>query len=124
MPRRRPPTNAVPAFAAAAACYTANVALGTAVATRLIDTSNFRWVHHALYIATCATTAVAASSLWWGRPRPQSLRAARTLLPAAVPLAVIPYAGTRGRRHPLTALAAAPFLFAGLIRSLRPSDRK
>lgn len=125
MPHRRTPTNAAPLFAAAAVAYTANVALGTAVATRLIDTSNVRWVHHGLYIATCATTAAAGiAALVWGRPRRASRRAAFALLPAAVPLAAIPSLGTHGRRHPLTALAAAPFLLAGLIRSLRPSDRK
>jgi hypothetical protein len=41
-----------------------------------------------------------------------------------VPLAAIPYAGTRGRRHPLVALAAAPFYAAGVVCSLRPLDRK
>ena len=34
-------------------------------------------------------------------------------------LAAIPYAGTRTRRHPLIALAAAPFFAAAAIRSWR-----
>jgi hypothetical protein len=66
---RRQRTNAAPLFVAAAAVYGANCALGTAVATKVIDTSNFRWVHHALYIATCTATAAAASALFWGTPR-------------------------------------------------------
>ncbi len=115
----------MPLFVTAAVAYTANVALGTAVATRVIDTSNFRWVHHALYIATCVTTAAAAvTGLFWAEPRRASHRAALVLLPAAAPLAAIAYLGTHGRRHPLIALAAAPFILAGLVCSLRPADRK
>lgn len=120
-PRR---TNAAPLFVAAAIAYGANAALGTAVATKTIDTRNFRWVHHALYIATCATTAVAVSAGFWARPRHASRRAALALLPAAAPLAAIPYLGSHTARHPLVALAAAPFIVAGLVRSRRPSDRK
>ncbi len=124
MPHRRRRTNAAPLFVGAAAAYTANVALGTAVATGLIDTRNFRWLHHAMYIATCATSAAAFSAVLWGRPKPASRRAALALAPAAAPLAAIPYLGTHGRRHPLVALAAAPFIVAGLIVSRIPSDRK
>jgi hypothetical protein len=103
-----------PLFAAAAVAYAANCALGASVALRLVDTRDVRWVHHALYIATSALTGVAVSSGLWGRPRRASRRAALALAPAAVPLAVIPYAGTRTRRHPLVALTAAPFVIAGL----------
>lgn len=120
--RRRRSTGA-PLFVAAAVAYSANAALGTAVATRTIDTRDFRWVHHALYIATCVTTAAAASVGVWGRPRRPSRRAALALLPAAAPLAAIPYLGTHSARHPLVALTAAPFLLAGLICSRR-TDRK
>ena len=120
-PRR---TNAAPLFAAAAVAYGANAALGTAVATKTIDTRNFRWVHHALYIATCVTTAAAVSAGFWASPRPASRRAALALLPAAAPLAAIPYLGSHTARHPLVALAAAPFIVAGLVCSRRPSDRK
>lgn len=124
MRQRTRRSSAAPLFVAAAAAYTVNVALGTAVATKVIDTSSFRWVHHAIYIATCVTSAAAVSSVLWGAPRPASRRAAAALAPAAIPLAAIPYLGTHGRRHPLTALAAAPFLLAGLARSLRSATRK
>ncbi|MFS0853133.1 hypothetical protein [Microbacterium sp. 179-I 3D4 NHS] len=120
---RRRRTSAAPLFVAATVAYGANCVLGTAVATRLVDTRNFRWLHHALYIATCATTAAALSSALWGRPRRVSRRAALALLPAAAPLAAIPYLGSRSIRHPLVALTAAPFVIAGLVRSRR-TDRK
>lgn len=122
-PRRRR-TDAAPLFAVAAVAYTANVALGSAVAARLIDTSNFRWLHHAIYIATCVASAAAFSSIFWGTPRHPSRRAALALAPAAAPLAAIPYLGTHGRRHPLIALAAAPFIIAGLVCSRLATDRK
>jgi hypothetical protein len=122
-PRRRR-TDAAPLFATAAVAYGANVALGTAVATRVIDTSNFRWLHHAIYIATCVSSAAAFSAILWGRPKHASRLAALALAPAAAPLAAIPYLGTHGRRHPLVALAAAPFIVAGLICSRLSTDRK
>jgi hypothetical protein len=125
MRQRTRRSSAAPLFVAAAVAYTANVGLGTAVATKLIDTRNFRWVHHALYIATCVTTAAAAViALFWARPRRASRRAALVLLPAAAPLAAIPSVRTHSRRHPLTALTAAPFILAGLVCSLRPANRK
>lgn len=88
--------------AAATGSYTVNVALGVATATRVIDTSRIRWVHHALYIATTALTVAAVAA---------NIRTVRghRLAPALVPLAVIPYAGTRSRRHYLVAASAAPF---------------
>lgn len=125
MRQRTRRTNAAPLFVTAAVAYGANAALGTAVATKLIDTANFRWVHHALYIATCMSVGAASGvALLWAKPRHASRRAALTLLPAAAPLAVIPYLGTHSRRHPLVALAAAPFILAGLVCSLRPATRK
>lgn len=124
MTQRARRTNAAPLFVAASVAYGANAALGTAVATKVIDTSNFRWLHHALYIATCTIVAAAFSALLWGTPRSASRRAAWALAPAAVPLAAIPYFGSHGRRHPLVALAAAPFVIAGLVCSLRPATRK
>lgn len=122
--RARRRTNAAPLFLAATIAYGANVALGSAVAARLIDTRDLRWLHHALYIATCTTTASAlAAGFLWARPRRASRRAALVLLPAAAPLAAIPYLGSRSIRHPLVALTAAPFIVAGLVRANRP-DRK
>ncbi|MEI5582508.1 MULTISPECIES: hypothetical protein [unclassified Agromyces] len=112
--------HAAPAlFAAAATSYAANAALGASVALRVIDTRDFRWVHHALYLTTVAMSAAAFSTAWWGRPREAAGAAAATLLPAFVPLAVIPYAGTHTRRHPLIALTAAPFIAAAAIRARR-----
>jgi len=122
--RARIRITAAPLFTATALSYTANCALGAAVAAKLIDTSGFRWLHHALYIATCASAAVAVGTAWWGSPRGASRRAALTLMPAAVPLVAIARARTRGVSHPLIALAAAPFILASLIGSLHPADRK
>lgn len=115
--RRRAPRHRHPAstaFLASGVCYAANCALGTAVAIRLVDTRRFRWVHHALYIATVSTTILALID---GVRRDR--RAALALAPALAPLAVIPYAGTHTRRHPAIALTAAPFVAAGVITSRR-----
>ena len=101
--------------AAAAASYAANCALGVAVATRAIDTSNARWVHHALYTGTVVLTA---SAVVLGLATGNGRRAA-ALAPALVPLALIPFAGTHSRRHPLVSLAAAPFYVAALITNRR-----
>ncbi|MFJ2503333.1 hypothetical protein [Microbacterium sp. NPDC087592] len=124
MSRRHRDRDASPLFLVATTAYAANCALGASVAARLIDTSRFRWLHHALYIVTCATVAAATVVGWSRGPRTAARRAALALLPAAAPLAAIPYLGSHGRRHPLVALAAAPFIVAGLVVSLRPADRK
>jgi hypothetical protein len=102
-------------FTAATVSYAANCLLGLSVAARWVDTSRARWVHHAMYIATCALAAAAATSLLRSRNR-----AGWLLLPVAVPLAVIPYAGTRGSRHPLLALSAAPFFWLSLVKAWKP----
>ena len=101
-------------FTAATTAYAVNVALGAAVATRLVDTRRVRWLHHALYTSTCVLAGVAVSSLVWSPSR-----AGWRLLPAAVPLAAVPYVSARSRRHPLLALSAAPFFAAGLARAHR-----
>lgn len=103
---------------AAAGCYAANCALGTAVALGALDTSRARWVHHGLYIATCAMTALALSSPLWTADDRRARRGAAALAAAAVPLAAIPFVRARSRRHPLLALTAAPFFIAGLVRSI------
>lgn len=101
-------------FTAAASSYVANCALGLGVATRMVNTSRAHWVHHALYICTSTLAAAAASSLIWSRNR-----AGWWLLPAAVPLAVIPQISSHSRRHVLVAASAAPFFAAGLVRAWR-----
>lgn len=106
-------------FTGAAASYGANCALGTIVATGLVDTRNIRWVHHALYVSTVALTVAA---MWSGfRPgAPRSARVAALMsAPAGVPLALIPALDPRSSRHVIAALAAAPFLGAALVRSWR-----
>lgn len=130
-----------PLFVAATTSYAANCALGAAVAARVIDTRRIRWVHHALYIATCVLAGAAAASAVLPLLRPgtgaattagrasgaaatartaaAARRAALALSPAAVPLVVIPRVSARTARHPLVALSAAPFFVAGLILSRR-----
>jgi hypothetical protein len=96
---------------AASLSYVANCLLGTAVATRTGDTTDARWTHHALYTATCVLTVSAAGALLLS-PASSGRRAGWLLLPALVPLAVIPFLGSvaaRRRRHTFVALAAAPF---------------
>ncbi|MET0692682.1 MAG: hypothetical protein ABWY56_02060 [Propionibacteriaceae bacterium] len=105
-------------FTAAATSYLANCALGAGVATRMISTQNFHWVHHALYICTSSLAGIAASSLLWSRSR-----AGWLLLPAAVPLAVIPRISARTARHPAVALSMAPFFAASLVRALQDARR-
>lgn len=110
-------------FAVATLVYGLNCGLGGAAATKLLDTSSFRWLHHALYIATCTASVAAVLLAWWSGGH-ANRKAALTLLPAAVPLGAIPYVETHGRRHPLVALTAAPFFLASLACSYRPTDRK
>ena len=40
----------------ASACWAANAALGASVGAGIVRTGRFRWIHHALYIATTTTT--------------------------------------------------------------------
>lgn len=101
-------------FAAAGASYVVSCAVGIGAATGVLDLRASRWVHHALYINTVALAGVAVSSLVWS-----SNRAGWMLLPAAVPLAALARLGPRFPRHPLVALAAAPFFVAGFIHSRR-----
>nr|WP_205708442.1 hypothetical protein [Kineococcus siccus] len=98
---------------AASASYTANCALGLAVATHRLDTSRARWVHHAVYVATVTLSLAAAAALLRTRDR-----ALLTLLPAALPLAAIPHVSARTRGHVVLALTAAP-AYAATLRSVR-----
>lgn len=100
---------------AAAAAYTGNCALGASVAARWVDTSNFRWVHHAMYIVTATTTAAAVLVAAAHRSP-----AALALAPAAVPLFLLQHHGAHPvRRHTRDALTAAPCYAAGLVLAWR-----
>ena len=100
---------------AAAGAYAANCALGTSVAARWIDTSNIRWVHHAMYVVTATTTA-AAVLVSAAHRSPASL----ALAPAAVPLFLLQRHGAHPvRRHTRDALSAAPCYAAGLVLAWR-----
>ncbi len=101
-------------FTAATTCYAANCALGVGVATRLVDTTRVHWLHHALYATTATMAGAAASSLLWSENT-----AGWALLPAAVPMALIPYVSTKSRRHMFLALSAAPFFAASAIKAWR-----
>lgn len=99
-----------PLLTAAATSYVANCALGAAVAARVLDTSGFRWVHHAVYVATAVLTAAAGAEL--------ALRGDRAffrLLPVAAPLVAIPAVSARSRWHPVIAGTAAPAYLAALV---------
>lgn len=109
----RPP-RPVALFVAATTAYALNVGLGTAVATRLVDTRRFRWVHHALYVSTSVLAGSAASTLLW-----TDSRAGWRLLPAALPLTVVAFVSARSRCHPLIALSAAPFFATSLVRAIQ-----
>ena len=105
----------VPAlFTAAATSYAANCVLGASVATGMVSTRDIRWVHHAAYISTSILAAAAATSLLWS-----TSRAGWLLLPAAIPLAIIPRLGARLPRHALVSLAAAPFFLASSLYARR-----
>lgn len=98
----------------ATACYATNVAFGLGVATGVIDNRRIHWVHHALFIATGSVTALAlAASAVQRRP------AGLPLLLAVGPLAALPYAGGRLRRHATVAGMAAPSFVTALILAWR-----
>jgi hypothetical protein len=109
-----------PLFVAAAASYSANCALGASVALGVLDTRRIRWVHHAVYIATCVLAAAAVgTALLRSGERPHERTAALALAPAAVPLALIPRVSAHSNGHVKLALSAAPFFAAGLVASAR-----
>lgn len=104
----------------ASACWAANAALGASVGAGIVRTGRFRWIHHALYIATTTTTALAAV-LAAGSSSASGRAAGRALAPALLPLAALPHLGTPAqghpRRHALAALSAAPFYATALFRA-------
>ena len=99
-------TSALTALATAA--YVANCTLGTSVRTGVVDSSGFRWLHHALYIGTVGTTAVAATA---GVLR-GSVKGA-LLAPALLPLAFLPFIGREV--HTAVGLAPAPWFLGSLL---------
>lgn len=101
------------AVAAASVSYLASVTLGTLVGTRRVDSSGFRWLHHALYVTTFVLAGVAIATGLWRHPLVGWL-----LLPTMVPFALIPFLGTRGPRHPIAGLVPAPFFVAALMALL------
>lgn len=101
-------------FTAATGSYLLNCALGLGVATRVLDTRRVHGIHHGVYIATATLAAAAVSSLVWSRNR-----AGWWLLPAAVPLALIPRISSHSRAHVVVALSAAPFFVASLAQARR-----
>lgn len=104
------------ALTIAAACsYLASCTLGLGVATGRLHTGRARWLHHALYISTAGTATAAAVALVAERGRRGAV-----LAPALAPLAAIPYAGTRGWRHPALAASVGPFIAAALAVVARP----
>ncbi|MFP7834868.1 hypothetical protein [Marisediminicola sp. LYQ134] len=121
--------SSAPLFVAALTSYAANCALGSSVALKLVDSSGFRWVHHALYVSTFALAgaAIVSGAVRGGRARgrrrgcggARGPAAAVALAPAVVPLALIPFLGSRSRKHVAVSLSAAPFFVAGVVRSRR-----
>jgi hypothetical protein len=104
--------------ALACAAYALNAGFGVAVRAGLVDSSGFRWIHHALYAVTFFLALVAAGSLWWSPSR-----AGWYLIPVLVGLAALPYIGS-ARRHPYRHVCAAllplPFYILSLLAALNP----
>ncbi|WP_440695308.1 hypothetical protein [Clavibacter nebraskensis] len=109
------------AFAAASAAYLVNCAIGIGAATRILPPRPELRLHHRAYVVTSALTAVAlGAALWAPAPgRAAARRAALRLAPALIPLAALPAAGTRTRRHPAVALTAAPWYAWGTLATWR-----
>jgi hypothetical protein len=112
MARRAVPARGL--VTAAATSYAANCALGASVATGLLDTRRYRWLHHGLYITTSALTGAATLALVSHRDR-----GSWTLLPTLLPLAVLPRTSARTPGHARLGLSAAPFYLATLLRVWR-----
>lgn len=88
---------------AATVLLLANVALGVSVATGVLDTGGFRWIHHAVFFAVAASTAAAAVV---GLVHRSAYVVA--LVPALVVYAVLPrFAGGSPRHTALAVVAVA-----------------
>lgn len=99
-------------FSAAAALFAATFALGLLVQFGVVDTRPFRWLHHALFFAVCASAALAIVEGFW---RGAAYRWA--LLPALAVFAAMTRvrAGTTG--HAALACLALSLYVTGLIIS-------
>jgi hypothetical protein len=100
-------------FVAASVSFVVNALFGASVKAGLVNSAPFHWVHSALYICTFALAAAAISTVFWG-----DSVAGWFLLPAIVPLAILPYVRSRSWGHVALALSVAPFLALGLSVSL------
>ena len=100
------PTSALTALATGA--YAVNCALGASVRAGVVDSSGFRWLHHALYIGTFGTTALAAAA---GVLRGSAKGA--LLAPALLPLSFLPFLGREV--HTAVGLAPAPWYLGSLL---------
>lgn len=101
--------------AVAVGAYAANALLGVSVATRLIDTSEVRWVHHGLFTATAVATSAALGLASFRRDS-----SALALAPAIGVLALLQRHGAHPLgRHSRDALLAAPFYATALFLSRR-----
>jgi hypothetical protein len=99
-------------FYAATGLFVANFALGLLVQFGIVDTKPFRWFHHVLFFAVCASAALAvAEGFWRGAPYRW------TLLPVLALYAVLPRvrAGTAG--HAALACGALVLYAAGFVFS-------
>ncbi|WP_022882888.1 hypothetical protein [Gryllotalpicola ginsengisoli] len=99
------------ALLAASVSYLASVTLGVLVATRLVDSRGFHWLHHTLYVLTFVLAATAVATLGFAGYG----LAAGLLGPALIPFAAIPFLGTRGVRHPIAGSLPAPFYLAAVF---------
>ena len=100
-------------FYAASALFVANFALGVLVQFGVVDTRPFRWLHHALFFAVFASTALAVAV---GFSQGEPYRWA--LLPVLALFLVLPRvrAGTRG--HAALASCAMIFYATGFVSLL------
>jgi len=91
------------ALRAATSAYVLTCGVGLAVRRGLLRTDRARWVHHALFVSTAATTALAVAALATTRDR-----AALALAASAVPFIALTRVPARTGPHARVALSAAP----------------
>ena len=100
-------------FYSASILFAANFALGVLVQFRIVDTTPFRWLHHALFFAVYVSAALAvAAGFWQGAPYSWAL------LPVLALFYFLPRvrAGTPG--HAALAGTAMVFYATGLALTL------